>query len=62
MLWTAPRYVLVYFQKLAPCLVGIEAGPSSHHWSRCSAAIQSLSEDCVAKLWLRQPLNRDSVE
>ena len=28
------RYVLVYFQKLAPCLVGIEACASSHHWSR----------------------------
>jgi transposase len=28
------RYVLVYFQRLAPCLVGIEACASSHHWSR----------------------------
>ena len=28
------RYVLVFFQKLAPCLVGIEACASSHHWSR----------------------------
>jgi transposase len=28
------RYVLVYFQKLPPCLVGIEACASSHHWSR----------------------------
>ena len=28
------RYVLAFFQKLAPCLVGIEAWASSHHWSR----------------------------
>jgi len=28
------RYVLVFFQKLPPCLVGIEACASSHYWSR----------------------------
>src|SRR5579864_5474490 len=28
------RYVLAFFQKLAPCLVGTEACASSHHWSR----------------------------
>ena len=28
------RYVLAFFQKLAPCLIGIEACASSHHWSR----------------------------
>src|SRR5262245_48391391 len=28
------RYVLLFFQKLPPCLVGIEACASSHHWSR----------------------------
>ena len=28
------RYFLVFFQKLPPCLVGIEACASSHHWSR----------------------------
>src|SRR5258708_1860757 len=28
------RYVLAFFQKLTPCLVGIEACASSHHWSR----------------------------
>jgi transposase len=26
--------VLAFFQKLPPCLVGIEACASSHHWSR----------------------------
>ena len=28
------RYVLAFFEKLAPCLVGIEACASAHHWSR----------------------------
>ena len=28
------RYVLTFFQKMAPCLVGIEACASAHHWSR----------------------------
>ena len=28
------RYVLNFFQKLPPCLVGIEACASAHHWSR----------------------------
>jgi len=28
------RYVLIFFQKLQPCLVGIEACASSHYWSR----------------------------
>jgi len=28
------RYVVPFFQKLSPCLVGIEACASAHHWSR----------------------------
>src|SRR6516225_2891878 len=28
------RYVLAFFEKLAPCLISIEACASSHHWSR----------------------------
>jgi len=28
------RQVLAFFEKLSPCLVGIEACASSHHWSR----------------------------
>jgi transposase len=28
------RYVLAFFQKLPPCLVGIEACASSHYWAR----------------------------
>jgi transposase len=27
------RYVVAFFQKLPPCLVGIEACATSHHWS-----------------------------
>jgi transposase len=28
------RYLLMFFEKLPPCLIGIEACASSHHWSR----------------------------
>jgi hypothetical protein len=28
------RYVLKFFEKLPPCLVGVEVCASSHHWSR----------------------------
>jgi hypothetical protein len=34
------RYVLAFFQKQAPCLVGIEACASSHHWSRELQALE----------------------
>ena len=36
------RYVLAFFEKLAPCLIGIEACASSHHWSR---QLQALGHD-----------------
>ena len=34
------RYVLAFFQKLSPCLVGIEACASSHHCSRQIKALR----------------------
>jgi transposase len=56
------RYVLAFFQKLPPCLVGIEACATSHHWSRelkafghtvrlmppglCEALCQAAEERC----------------
>jgi transposase len=39
------RYVLAFFQKLSPCLVGIEACASSHYWSR---ELQALGHICEA--------------
>jgi transposase len=36
------RYVLAFFGKLAPCLIGMEACASSHHWSR---QLQALEHD-----------------
>ena len=33
------RYLLAFFQKLPPCLVGVEACATSHHWSRELAAL-----------------------
>ena len=41
------RYVLAFFQKLAPCLVGIEACASSHHWSRELQALGQRSPDAA---------------
>ena len=43
------RYVLAFFQKLPPCLVGIEACASSHHWSRELKASGS-KPDCTGGL------------
>jgi transposase len=37
------RYVLAFFQKLPPCLVGIEACASSHHWSREIKALGAIN-------------------
>ena len=36
------RYVLPFFQKLSPCLVGMEACASSHYWSRELQALGQL--------------------
>ena len=33
------RHVLAFFEKLPPCLIGMEACASSHHWSRELQAI-----------------------
>ena len=33
------RYVVAFFKKLPPCLIGIEACATSHHWSRELQAI-----------------------
>ena len=33
------RYVLPFFEKLPPCLVGLEACASSHHWARKLSAL-----------------------
>ena len=34
------RQVLVFFAKLAPCLIGIEACASSHYWARELQALE----------------------
>jgi hypothetical protein len=41
------RYVLAFFQKLPPCLVGIEACASSHYWSR---ELAQLRQDATKNL------------
>ena len=66
------RYVLAFFQKLPPCLVGIEACASSHHWSRelafarhrrrnqISITITAIPRRCEQKTsgWNRKSKNR----
>ena len=47
------RYVLTFFQKLSPCLIGIEACASSHHWSR---ELQALGHRAVDPTGLREAL------
>ena len=41
------RYVVAFFQKLPPCLIGTEACASSHHWSR---ELQALAVIRYAKI------------
>ena len=41
------RYVLAFFEKLAPCVIGIEACASSHHWSRRLQALGHSACFCV---------------
>jgi hypothetical protein len=43
------RYVLAFFEKLAPCLIGIEACASLHHWSRASHQLSELRGCTAAK-------------
>ena len=53
------RHVLAFFEKLPPCLVGIEACASSHHWSRELQALghtvrlmpPAYVRPCDASLW-----------
>jgi transposase len=42
------RQVVAFFQKMPPCLVGIEACASSHYWSR---ALQALGHRDVQAPW-----------
>jgi transposase len=54
------RYVLPFFQKLPPCLVGIEACASSHHWSRELQACWSYGALDAARL--REALRQATQE
>jgi transposase len=45
------RYVLAFFQKLPPGLVGIEACASAHYWSRELQAVASENYIRVYRWW-----------
>src|SRR5215471_5257985 len=54
------RYVLAFFQKLSPCLVGIEACASSHYWSRELQALGHsvrLMPPAYVKLYVKRQKN-----
>ena len=54
------RTVLAFFQKLPPCLVGIEACASSHHWSRELQALRTFG--AIDAAGLREALRQASEE
>jgi len=54
------RAVLTFFQKLPPCLVGIEACASSHHWSRETAGARSCC--AINAAGLREALHQTAEE
>ena len=51
------RYVLAFFEKLPPCLVGIEACASSHHWSRELKAFGHLMPPAYVKPYVKRQKN-----
>jgi transposase len=53
------RYVLSLFAKLPPCLVGIEACASSHHWARAPGAWPYSAPDAAG---LREALTSNGEE
>jgi transposase len=54
------RYVLAFFEKLPPCLVGIEACASSHHWSRQRLSGRAKLEATIA--YSAPPPGNHSIE
>ena len=58
------RFVLSFFEKLSPCLVGIEACASSHYWSRELQALGhtvQLMPPAYVKLYVKRQKN-DSTD
>src|SRR6202045_3477908 len=54
------RYVLPFFQRLPPCLIGLEACASSHHWSRELKALGHtvrLMPAAYVKPYVKRPKN-----
>jgi transposase len=59
------RYVLAFFQKVPPCLVGIEACASSHHWSRDLQALGHtvrLGPPAYGKPYVKRQKNNDAAD
>jgi transposase len=59
------RYVLAFFEKLEPCLIGIEACASAHHWSRQLQALGHtvrLMPPSYVKPYVKRQGDADDVE
>ena len=58
------RFVLAFFEKLPPCLVGIEACALSHHWSRELQAlghtVRLMPPTCV-KPYVKRQMNDTTI-
>jgi transposase len=50
------RYLFAFFKKLPPCLIGIEACATSHHWSRELQAASASSTGCRRLHWQQRSL------
>ena len=44
-----------FFAKVPPCLVGMEACGSAHHWARVTLAVFSANGRCTSELDVRRP-------
>ena len=55
------RYVLPFFQKLSPCLVGIEACASAHHWSRGTPGTRSTPLRLMPPAYVKPTVRPDSA-
>ena len=56
------RYVLTFFHKLSPCLIGIEACGSSHHWVGYSYGVPHCFEIGMKSCFWSGFCNRASIQ
>ena len=55
------RYVVAFFKKLPPCLIGIEACATPHHWSRFKTLMELGNKAPALCLWCFDLLHLNGV-